>query len=87
MSDADRPSPEMLSRIAAQLMVLYDEAMNEKNREAARAYARALNVLRTESREVRISFDGPPPILRKVPKLPFPAEHAHRLSPKHRPSS
>jgi hypothetical protein len=85
MAESDDPTPTMLSRIAAQLMVLYDEAMNEKNREAAEAYARALNILRTETREVRITFDGPPPILRKVPKIPFPDKHRHRLSSKHRP--
>ena len=86
MAESDDPTPTMLSRIAAQLMVLYDEAMNEKNREAAEAYARALNILRTETRDVRITFDGPPPILRKVPKIPFPDEHCHRLSPNHRPA-
>jgi hypothetical protein len=85
MAESDDPTSTMLSRIAAQLMVLYDEAMNEKNREAAEAYARALNILRTETGDVRITFDGPPPILRKVPKIPFPDEHRHRLSPKHRP--
>ena len=86
MAESDDPTPKMLSRIAAQLMVLYDEAMNEKNREAAEAYARALNILRTETQDVRITFDGPPPILRKVPKIPFPDEHRHRLSPHHRPA-
>jgi len=86
MAESDDPTPKMLSRIAAQLMVLYDEAMNEKNREAAEAYARALNILRTETQDVRITFDGPPPILRKVPKIPFPDEHCDRLSPHHRPA-
>jgi len=86
MAESDRPTPAMLSRIAAQLMVLYDEAMNDKDRRAAEAYARALNILRTETQDVRITFDGPPPILRKVPRVPFPDDYRDRLSPSHQPS-
>jgi hypothetical protein len=85
MAESNAPTREMLSRIAAQLMILYDEAMNDKNKEAAQAYARSLNILRTETKGVTITFDGPPPILRKVPRLPFPDDYIHRLSPRHRP--
>ena len=80
------PTTDMITRIAAQLMVLYDEAINADNPDAAEAYARALNVVRTETNGVRITFDGPSPILRKVPRVPFPEEYVDRLSPAHRPS-
>jgi hypothetical protein len=84
-SDAAPPVPEMLARIAAQLLVLYDEALNADREEEARAYAQAFNVLRDETRGVRITFGGPPPVLRKVPRLPPPPSLVRRLPPHLRP--
>lgn len=75
----------MIGSIAAQLMILYDEAMKENEREAAEAYAMALNVVRNETKGVKIFFDGPPPTLRKVPRRQFPDTFVKRLAPKHRP--
>jgi len=83
---SDGPTRQMLVRIAAQLMVLYDDAVAEGRREAAEAYAIALNVLRNETEGVTISFDGPPPTLRGIPTIDFPDRLEERLAPKHRPS-
>jgi hypothetical protein len=79
------PTREMLSSIAAQLMILYDEAMKERRPDVAEAYARALNVVRNETPGVRITFDGPPPTLRQIPRVTFPENLVHRLAPPHRP--
>jgi hypothetical protein len=88
MSDDTDDSPrEMMVRIAAQLMILYDDAMSTDRKEAARAYAMALNVVRNESEGVTISFNGPPPTLRGIPERDFPDELAQRLAPPHRPRS
>ncbi len=76
----------MLVRIAAQLMVLYDDAVSDDRREAAEAYAMALNVLRDETEGVTISFDGPPPILRGIPTIDFPERLNEQLPPSHRPT-
>lgn len=75
----------MIGSIAAQLMILYDEAMKNKEPDAARAYALAINIVRNETEGVEIRFDGPPPTLRKIPRLGFPDGLVKRLSPKHRP--
>jgi hypothetical protein len=85
MDDETSPTSEMLGRIAAQLMVLYDDAMTRGRSDAAEAYAMALNVVRAESRDVQIRFGGPPPTLRTVPRKSFPEELEGRLSPMHRP--
>lgn len=87
MSTENAPTSEMLGRMAAQLMVLYDDALTEGRTEAAQAYAMSLNVLRNESVSVPIRFGGPPPTLRTVPRLHFPDELKERLSPVHRPRS
>lgn len=76
----------MLVRIAAQLMVLYDDAMSNDRGEAARAYAMALNILRNETEGVPISFDGPPPTLRGIPTVDLPERLNERLAPTYRPS-
>jgi len=87
MSDASNgPTRQMLVRIVAQLMVLYDDAVSSDRREAAQAYAMALNVVRNETKGVTISFDGPPPTLRGIPTIRMPERLADRLAPKHRPS-
>lgn len=75
----------MLTRIAAQLMVLYDDAMSDDRKEAAEAYAMALNVVRDETPGVKIAFDGPPPTLRGIPTKDFPEDLAERLAPQQRP--
>lgn len=75
----------MIVRIAAQLMVLYDDAMSDGRKDAAKAYAMALNVVRSETEGVTISFNGPPPTLRGIPTKTFPDELAERLAPPHRP--
>lgn len=86
MSDSSAPpSREMIVRIAAQLMILYDDAMSEGRKEAAEAYAMALNVVRSETDGVTISFNGPPPTLRGIPTKAFPDDLAERLAPPHRP--
>lgn len=85
MASGTEPTRDMIGSIAAQLMILYDEAKKEKNEDAAQAYSMALNVVRNETKGVKIFFDGPPPILRKVPRASFPEKYADRLSPKHRP--
>lgn len=72
--------------MAAQLMVLYDEAKQEHRTEAAHAYAVALNVLRNETKGVRVTWNGPPPILRTVPRLKLPAVLGERLPATYRPS-
>lgn len=82
----DDSMPEMLGRVAAQLMILYDDAMADDRNEAANAYAMALNVVREETTGVTISFDGPPPTLRRIPKKDFPKDLEGRLAPKHRPT-
>lgn len=76
---------DMLARIAAQLLVLYDEAASTEQIEAARAYAHAFNIVRNETRGVRISFGGPPPVLRQVPRLATPEVLTERLPPHLRP--
>jgi hypothetical protein len=76
----------MLVRIAAQLMILYDDAMTNDRKEAAQAYAMALNVVRNETDGVRITFDGPPPTLRGIPTKEFPERLEKRLAPPHRPA-
>jgi len=86
MADADDPTPEMLGRIAAQLMILYDDAVTDGRSEAAEAYAMAINVVRDETEDVEIVFGGPPPTLRTVPRTSFPDDLAERLAPMHRPS-
>lgn len=86
MSDSKAPTREMVVRIAAQLMVLYDDAKQNKNAKAARAFAQALTVLRNETKGVKIRFDGPPPTLRRIPPTPFPEELCKRLAPSFRPS-
>ncbi len=85
MSDENEPTREMLGSIAAQLMILYDDAMGEGRKEAAEAYAMALNVVRNETEGVKIFFDGPPPTLRTVPRKSFPEDLEGRLAPMHRP--
>lgn len=85
MADSKDPTREMLGSIAAQLMILYDDAAADGRSAAAEAYAMALNVVRNETDGVEISFDGPPPTLRTVPRRSFPADLAERLSPVHRP--
>jgi hypothetical protein len=86
MSDESAtPTREMMVRIAAQLMILYDDAMSNGRKEAAEAYAMALNVVRSETEGVTISFNGPPPTLRGIPTKEFPDELAQRLAPQHRP--
>jgi len=77
----------LLGRMAAQFMVLYDDAMANGRTEAAEAYAVALNVVRHESGDVSIRFGGPPPTLRKVPRKAFPKDLEGRLAPMHRPRS
>jgi hypothetical protein len=62
----------MLGRIAAQLMVLYDDAMANGRTAAAEAYAMALNVVRNESGDVPIRFGGPRPRSARSPARPFP---------------
>jgi hypothetical protein len=87
MTDApDGPTRQMLVRIVAQLMVLYDDAVSNDRREAAKAYTMALNVVRNETEGVTISFDGPPPTLRGIPTVEFPDPLKERLAPQHRPS-
>ena len=87
MSDEpDGPSRQMLTRIAAQLMILYDDAMSDDRKEAAEAYAMALNVVRNETPGVKITFDGPPPTLRGIPTKDFPEDLAKRLAPHLRPA-
>ena len=76
----------MLGSIAAQLMILYDDAMARGEEEAAEAYAMALNVVRNETDGVKIFFDGPPPTLRTVPRKTFPEDLESRLAPVHRPA-
>lgn len=85
MADTQEPSREMLGSIAAQLMILYDDAMADDRREAAEAYAMALNIVRNETKGVKIFFDGPPPTLRTVPRKSFPEDLEGRLAPMHRP--
>jgi hypothetical protein len=75
----------MLGRIAAQLMVLYDDAASNGRSDAAKAYALALNVVRTETDDVPIRFGGPPPTLRTIPRTSFPEDLVDRLAPTHRP--
>lgn len=75
----------MLTRIAAQLMILYDDAMSDDRKEAAEAYAMALNVVRDETPGVKITFDGPPPTLRGIPTKDFPEDLVERLAPRQRP--
>ena len=87
MAEEAQPTREMLSRVVAQLMVLYDGAMREDRPEAAEAYAMALNVVRNETTGVTISFDGPPPTLRTIPRTTFPDDLVDRLAPAHRPQS
>ena len=86
MSDETQPTREMLGSIAAQLMILYDDAMSDGRKEAADAYAMALNVVRNETDGVKIFFDGPPPTLRTVPRKEFPDDLEDRLAPMHRPT-
>ncbi len=86
MSNQREPTREMLGSIAAQLMILYDDAMADGRTEAADAYAMALNVVRNETDGVKIFFDGPPPTLRTVPRKAFPEDLEGRLAPMHRPS-
>jgi len=86
MDDSDNSTPRMLGSIAAQLMILYDDAVTDDRPEAAEAYAMALNVVRNESEGVEIVFDGPPPTVRTVPRKTFPEDLAERLAPVHRPS-
>lgn len=83
--DPDGPTRRMMTRIAAQLMVLYDDAMSDDRKEAAEAYAMALNVVRDETPGVKIIFDGPPPTLRGIPTKDFPEDLAERLAPQQRP--
>lgn len=83
--DTNAPTREMVVRIAAQLMILYDDAVSEDRKEAAEAYAMALNVVRSETEGVPISFNGPPPTLRGIPTREFPEDLAQRLAPPHRP--
>lgn len=85
MADETPSTREMLGSIAAQLMVLYDDALAKGRPEAAKAYAMALNIVRRESGSVQIRFDGPPPTLRSVPRMSFPEDLDGRLSPVHRP--
>jgi len=86
MADSDDATSQMLGSIAAQLMILYDDAVTDDRTEAAEAYAMALNVLRNESDGVEIVLDGPPPTVRTVPRKTFPEDLAERLAPIHRPS-
>jgi len=85
MASSKKKTSDMITSVAAQIMILYDHAMTEKNTEAAHAYALALNLLRRETRGIKISFDGPPPTLRRIPEAYFPEDLAERLPPKHRP--
>ena len=86
MSDEpDGPTRRMLIRIAAQLMILYDDASSEGEKKAAEAYAMALNVVRNETPGVKITFDGPPPTLRGIPTMDLPDDLAERLAPQQRP--
>lgn len=87
MADSKEPTSEMLGSIAAQLMILYDDAMSDGRTEAADAYAMALNIVRNETEDVKIFFGGPPPTVRTVPRTEFPKELMDRLAPKHRPDS
>lgn len=84
--DSNGPTRSMLVRIAAQLMILYDDAMTNDRKEAAEAYAMALNVVRNETDGVKITFDGPPPTLRGIPTIDFPERLEERLAPNHRPA-
>ncbi len=77
----------MIARVAAQLLVLYDEAIEADYPEAAKAFALAFNLVRNETRGVKVSFGGPPPVLRQVPRMDFPDALAERLPPHLRPSS
>jgi len=86
MAVEKEPTREMLGSIAAQLMILYDDAASKKEKEKADAYAMALNVVRNETEGVKIFFDGPPPTLRTVPRKAFPEDLAGRLAPMHRPN-
>jgi hypothetical protein len=86
MADSAESPSKMLGSIAAQLMILYDDAVTDDRSEAAEAYAMALNVVRNESEGVEIVFDGPPPTVRTVPRKSFPENLAERLAPMHRPS-
>lgn len=86
MADQTESSRKMLGSIAAQLMILYDDAMADDRQDAAEAYALALNVVRNETDGVNILFDGPPPTLRTVPRKSFPDDLEDRLAPIHRPS-
>lgn len=86
MADEKTPPRDALASMAAQLMVLYDDAMANGRSEAAEAYAMALNIVRNESGSIPIRFGGPPPILRTVPRKSFPEELEGRLSPMHRPN-
>jgi hypothetical protein len=85
MADSNEPTREMLGSIAAQLMILYDDAAADGRSAAAEAYAMALNVVRNETEGVKIFFDGPPPTLRTVPRKSFPEDLEGRLAPMHRP--
>ncbi len=85
MGATKEPTRDMLASIAAQLMILYDEAMKRGDRDVAEAYARSLNIVRNETPGVRISFDGPPPTLRQIPRVAFPQNLLKRLAPTHRP--
>jgi len=83
--EPDGPTRRMLIRIAAQLMILYDDASSDGRKDASEAYAMALNVVRDETPGVKITFDGPPPTLRGIPTKDFPNELAERLAPQQRP--
>jgi hypothetical protein len=85
MATTKEPTRDMLASIAAQLMILYDEAMKRGDQDVAEAYARSLNIVRNETPGVRISFGGPPPTLRQIPRVAFPQTLFKRLAPKHRP--
>jgi hypothetical protein len=85
MADSNEPTRDMLGSIAAQLMILYDDAAANDRSAAADAYAMALNVVRNETEGVKIFFDGPPPTLRTVPRKSFPEDLESRLAPMHRP--
>jgi len=85
--DSTGPDRDMLIRIAAQLMILYDDAMSNDRKAAAEAYAMALNVVRNETDGVRISFEGPPPTLRGIPTKEFPEQLEKRLLPRYRPEN
>lgn len=85
MTDSGQSTEDMMTSIAAQLMILYDDAMNKREKDAAKAYAMAINVVRNQTKGVKISFNGPPPTLRSIPRISFPEDLKSRLSPKHRP--